>query len=105
MIYEKKLEHSIKSVRYDRHRISAVNPKEYCARYLDFIKRNTGNEEIPGTSLPNSVTQPTNAATSIPTTTTTTASTTIAATAITTSATTATATQDVEPNAQKTGNS
>jgi len=92
------LEHSIKSVRYDRHRISAVNPREYCARLLDFIKRNTGNEEIPGTSSPNNVniiTSPTTTATS---TTTTTTNTTIATTATTT-------TQDVELNAQKTGNS
>jgi len=46
----KQLEHSIKSFRYDRHQISAVNPREYCDRFLNFIKRNTENDEIPGTS-------------------------------------------------------
>jgi 1-phosphatidylinositol-4-phosphate 5-kinase len=35
----KKLEHAYKSMQYDPNSISAVDPKQYCKRFRDFIYR------------------------------------------------------------------
>ena len=35
----KKLEHAYKSMQYDPNSISAVDPKQYCKRFRDFIFR------------------------------------------------------------------
>lgn len=35
----KKLEHAYKSMQYDPNSISAVDPRQYCKRFKDFINR------------------------------------------------------------------